>query len=333
MLYFLLLIAVAAGGYFAFRYFSLCKALRNADLELQEIQKDPTQNHILHLPLPNRSLEGLLGTINSTLAELKDERLTYQKREEEFQQQIAHVSHDLRTPLTVILGYLKYIKKTELKGKQAGTFSETLPEALETIERKAKAMSRLVAQFYDFSLLSVQNCEYSDQEMDACRILRETLLDSYQLLEEKSLSVEAALPDCPIPAKGNPEALERIFSNLFQNAGRYASSFLKIRLSKQPENICITFTNDAEQLSPQDIPCLFKRFYMQNAARTQSGTGLGLTIAKSLAESMGGSLTAELIALEEGANTAMDSPTTGQAKPQSISPTTALQFTLTLKPM
>ena len=312
MLYLLLLIAALAGGYFAFRYFSLCRALRKADLELQEIQKDLTQNRILRLPLPNRSLEGLLGTMNSALAELKAERINCQKREKEFQQQIAHISHDLRTPLTVILGYLKYIRNTEFSENQIKTKpkeeSQTLIEALETIEQKAQAMSRLVAQFYDFSLLSAQGYGCVIQEVDVCRILRESLLGSYQLLEEQCLNVEAALPEFPIPAKGNPEALERIFANLFQNAGRYASAYLKITLSKQPEKICITFTNDAEHLSPQDIPCLFERFYMQNPARTQSGTGLGLTIAKSLAEAMGGSLTAELIA-------------------------TALQFTLTLEPV
>lgn len=305
MILIVLLIAIIAGGYFAFRYFTLCHALCKVGLELQEIKKDLTQNRILHLPLPNKSLEMLLGTVNSTLAELKTERLNYRKREKEFQQQIAHISHDLRTPLTVILGYLKYIKKMES--------TEKLAEALGIIEQKAQAMSRLVAQFYDFSLLSAQGYACAIQELDACRMLREALLGSYQLLEEKRLDVEAHLPNCPIPAKGDPEALERIFANLFQNAGRYASAFLKIELSQQPEKVCITFTNDAGHCTPEDIPYLFERFYRKDPARSQSGTGLGLTIAKSLAEAMGGSLTAELI---EGEGAAP-----------------ALQFTLVLMPL
>ena len=99
------------GGYFAFRYFALKRALREMNRDLLEIQKDVSRNQILHLPLPDRALEQAMESVNGTLEEVRRQRLEYEKRETEFQKQMEDISHDLRTPLTVILGYLKWMKR------------------------------------------------------------------------------------------------------------------------------------------------------------------------------------------------------------------------------
>ena len=287
MIYVFCMAGIIAGGYFALRYFSIKRALRDADLELQEIRKDLTQNQILHLSAPDKDLEQFIHSINHALEDMKKERQSCQKREKVFQQQMENISHDLRTPLTVILGYLKYIRSKESQPKH-------LEETLETIERKARAMEKLVSQFYDISRLASQDYELSIQRLDVCRLLREALTDNYQTLAQKDLKIETHLPNHPVFTHGDTQALERIFSNLLQNAGRYALTFFRAELLEYPGKACIRFTNDSSKLAPQDIPHLFERFYMQDAARSQSGTGLGLTIAKSLAEAMGGALTAEL---------------------------------------
>ena len=107
-----LLLAVAA-GYLAFRYFSLKGALRKLDWDLQEICRELSDNRILRLPLPDRDLEKLTESVNASLADIRQERLSYEIREREFQQLIENISHDLRTPLTVILGYLKWMRRGE----------------------------------------------------------------------------------------------------------------------------------------------------------------------------------------------------------------------------
>lgn len=286
MIYLLFAVLLFAGGYFTLRCFLIKHALKEACRELQEIQKDLSQNQILHLAAPDQDLEHLLCATNRMLEDLRRERQNYEKREKQFQHQIEQISHDLRTPLTVILGYLKFLKQAD--GSDAA-------EILEIIERKTYAMEHLVSQFYDFSRLSSHDCQITLQQVDAGRILREALLDHYQILERSQMVLEHTLPTHPVMALGDPWALERIFANLFQNAGRYGTGFLKISLEEQPGNICIQFTNGAESLRPEDVPHLFERFYMQDFARTKSGTGLGLAIAKSLAESMKGSLTASCI--------------------------------------
>lgn len=298
MIYLFFTAAILACFCFAFHYFSLRHALRDASLQLQEIQKEIDQNQILFLPIPNKHLERLLHTLNEILEEVRRERQDYEKREKAFQQQIANISHDLRTPLTVILGYLKLMEHAKDPSAAAESLiltSEELTESLQIIEKKARAMEKLVSQFYDFSRLTSPDYLLSIQPLDVCRLLRESLLASHQLLDQNSLHIKSTLPDHPVMVQGDPEALERIFSNLFQNAGRYADTFLHIELQEHADKICLLFSNDTILLSPEDIPHLFDRFYVQDRARTCQGTGLGLPIAQSLAKSMKGTLTVTVL--------------------------------------
>ena len=100
----LTLLLATAAGYLAFRYFALKNALQKADQDLREILEDLSQNRIVRLPLPDRDLEKFTGSVNATLEEIRRERLSYEEREARFQELIENISHDLRTPLTVILG-------------------------------------------------------------------------------------------------------------------------------------------------------------------------------------------------------------------------------------
>lgn len=288
----LFIIVVVTGGYFTFRYFSLIYAIEKVTRELDDMQQDLTQNQILHLPLPCRQLGRLLSSFNVTLEEIQKERQKYAKREKEFQKQIENISHDLRTPLTVILGYLKLIKKSQ---SNQTTVNEELEEAMDIVRHKAEIMKNLVTQFYDFSRLNAGDYQLSLGKVDVARTLRESLMGNYQILEQTHLEIEIDIPERPIWGSGDEGALERIFLNLFQNAGRYADTFLYISIKEYEGNVSVSFTNDTQILSEDDLSHLFKRFYMQNDSRNQGGTGLGLTVAKSLAEGMGATLDAAVL--------------------------------------
>ena len=211
MLWVLFSVAIVIAVYFATRFFLLKKAMKEANREFQDILKDIQQNQILHMAMPDKELEN--------------------KRERAFQSEIENISHDLRTPLTVILGYLKL-----MKGQK-----ETDMEMVETIERKAKTMQRLVTDFYDLSRLSARDYEVEIKETDVGRILRESLMDSYHILEKRALELEAEIPEHIIEVLGDASALERIFLNLIQNAGRYAQSFLHVFVREQKQQGWICF--------------------------------------------------------------------------------------------
>lgn len=284
MIYILIIIAVI-GIYFAFRYVSLLYAFRKMIKEMQEIREDLTQNQMLHLPVPNRHLAAVMSEFNNTLEEIQKERQKYEKREKEFQKQIENISHDLRTPLTVILGYLKFVKNRKYLEQ-----NEELKETLKIIEHKAETMKSLVTQFYEFSRLNAGDYKLKLNNVDISRILRESLVGNYQFLEQSDLKVDIDIPEHPIWVIGEEAGLERIFLNLMQNAGRYADTSLNIMVKETEKNVTISFINDTTRLSEEEAYHLFDRFYMQDSSRNQEGTGLGLTVAKSLAEEMGGTL-------------------------------------------
>ncbi|HJD28102.1 MAG TPA: HAMP domain-containing histidine kinase [Candidatus Blautia avicola] len=292
----LLFLALIIGGFFAFRYFSLLYAMKKTEEEIREIQQDLTQNQMLHLPVPSPALGRLLNSFNKVLEEIREERISYEQREKEFQKQIENISHDLRTPLTVILGYLRMLKKHP----QAGPAKDPeLADTLRILEQKAERMNTLVNQFYDYSRLCAGDFKMEMEKTDLSRVLRESLMENFRILEEAHLKVEADLPSHPLWIMGNQPALERIFLNMFQNGGRYAESVFQIAVKEEDQEIFISFTNDTKKLSPEDLPRLFDRFYIQDSARSQGGTGLGLTVARSLAEEMGGTLEVSVPELPE----------------------------------
>lgn len=291
---FLFLVALFLAMYFCIRLYILKKALRETDSELQEIQKNLTQNQVLHLPLPDKDLEILMNTINSALDEIREERKKYIKHEHEFQSQIEAVSHDLRTPLTVILGYLKLLQKQE----QNNAITDEQREMLNTIIRKAQSMEKLIAQFYDYSRLTASDYKLPLEEIDAGKILREVFVDNCLMLETAHLQVYTDFANHPIYVKGEKGALERILTNLLQNVGRYANSFLRLAIKKDGKRVQIIFENDTQKISAKDIPYLFEPFYTNDLSRNQGGSGLGLTIAKGLAEEIDGELEAHIISCD-----------------------------------
>ena len=223
------------------------------------------------------------------MEEIQKERQKYEKREKGFQKQIENISHDLRTPLTVILGYLKFVKNKEYVVQD-----KELREILDIIELKGETMKNLVAQFYEFSRLNAGDYTLKPDKVDMSRILRESLLGNCQILEGTNLEVNINIPEYPVWVMGDGAALERIFLNLLQNAGRYARTYLNIRMRETEKDVSVFFANDAEGVSKEMVSHLFDRFYIQDASRNQGGTGLGLTVAKLLAEEMGGTLDARL---------------------------------------
>ena len=290
MIYVILAALALAAICFSIRFYALKHSIREACRELEEIRKEPDQDRILHISVPDRSMEKLLQSMNLTLKEIRSEGQQYRKREKQFQEQIENISHDLRTPQTVILGYLRLLREkegTEYKGAE-------LEEILGLMERKARFLEQLVSRFYSFSRLTAGDFRLKLCRIDAGRILRETLTDNYRVLQETRLTVDADIPEHPVWIWGEQEALERIFSNLCQNAGRYAESFLRISVNEKKEQTEIHFENDTNRITEEEAEHLFERFFVPDNSEKQGSTGLGLTIARYLAEAMGASLEAEL---------------------------------------
>lgn len=284
MIYLILAAAVLAANYFCIRCILLQRAVKEAAEELREITEDLEQNRIVKLPGPQHELEMLLEEVNRNLEAIRRTRVTYQEKEHTLQKQIENISHDLRTPLTSILGFLDLIDEE--------TLHEEDRESLEIVKKKARSLKKLIAQFYDLSRLTAGDYEVDVQKVDIGRILRETVLDSYQELIRKELDVIMDIPDEAIFALADEDGLERIFINLVQNAGRYAQNTLRVSIRESTDHVTVLMENDTKYLDEDEVDSLFDRFYTSDHSRSEGSTGLGLPIARYLAENMGGELTA-----------------------------------------
>lgn len=287
MIYFLLIFIFTLALYLAYRLFLLRHSVSRADKELRSISDAPGENRIVKLVAPDRELEMLLRAINGNLETVREERLKYQRHEQQLKEQIENISHDLRTPLTAILGYLKMI--------DAGSLSVEDREYLEIAIKKSRMLQALVAQFYELTQVTSDEFRLKLRQVDIARILKETSLEYYELIEKEKIQFHMDVPDVPVIIQGDVQALERIFSNLIQNSMRYAKSEFCIRLlcGSGSDGVQLIFENDIEQEAEIDNPDrLFDRFYIQEKSRSRGGTGLGLTISKHLVEAMNGTIEA-----------------------------------------
>lgn len=288
MIYILPVIAVSIiAVYFFARYRLLCKSIKKTDMTLQAIIQMIEENQILKLAVPGKEMEGLLVTINRSLENVRHEHIRYLQREKELKKQIEDISHDLRTPLTSMIGYLKMIEKENLNQEDQ--------QSLEVVIRKSYFLERLLSQFYDISRLTADGYELKIESIDIGRILKETIVDHYQEFAIKNLQLDMDISAQAVYAWGNMEAMERVVSNLIQNACRYGKSKLKIYLEVSGDAVVINFENNVEDFGEKDVDKIFGRFYTVDNARSQGSTGLGLTISKSFMEKMGGGLSASLI--------------------------------------
>lgn len=295
MIYFVLAVFIFLTGYLLFRLVQLKRAMKEAAKELEEISANLDANRILRLSAPNRSYERLLGAINKNLLAIREKRIFYEKKELAFKREIENISHDLRTPLTAILGYLQMLKEAPL--------SEQQKEYLGIVVRRAGNMQELTNRFYELCQVTDRDYHIKLSDIDAGRILREACVDHYELLKKSELDMELQIPDKPLMIRGEKEALERIVHNLLQNASRYAESKLCVSANedKQSGVVNIVFSNDVlPKKRVADPARLFERFYMQEQARRNDGSGLGLTITKALVRHMNGEIAAEYEETEGG---------------------------------
>ncbi|MFR4803085.1 MAG: histidine kinase dimerization/phospho-acceptor domain-containing protein [Eggerthellaceae bacterium] len=211
-------VAVLALGsaVFAVRCALLKRSLRRANGELAEIVRGLEDNRIVKLPQPDKDLEALLGTVNHALAAVREQGVAYARHEAELKAQVESISHDLRTPLTAIVGYLALLDE---EGMDADTRA-----SLATVRRKADALQRLIAQFYELSQARNEDAPLACEPVEAGRLVRESVAGRYRLFEERGLEVRLRVPDRPVRVRGDEGALERVVENLVHNAGKYARS-------------------------------------------------------------------------------------------------------------
>lgn len=284
----ILIILLIPSVYFSARFFLLSKNIKDSTIELKEICKNIELNRSLKYFSHDKNFENLLIVINDYLEESQRNKIKYIRREWEIRKEIENISHDLRTPLTSILGYIELLNDINIS-------DEEKEEYLSIIKRRSNGLYKLVEIFYDLSRLEANEYKFNMEKIDINKELREQILLFYNDFENKNIDVEVNLLNEEVFVEADKTALDRVFTNLFQNSVKYCKGELKVSLEKIKDKVKITLINTSGELTESDVERLFDRFYIKDTARSSSSSGLGLTITKLLIEKMNGEIKAEIV--------------------------------------
>lgn len=220
----------------------------------------------------------LAAEINAQLRLLRDQRRRYQQGDLELKEAVTNVSHDLRTPLTAICGYLDILEETEDMGQ--------IRRCLAIIRERTDAMKTLTEELFRYSVTTSAVDDLKPEPTSLNDLLETSLAAFYGVLTGRGITPQITMPEQPVICALDRDSMLRVLNNILSNAAKYSEGDLVVILRESGELI---FENSAKRLTDLDAQRLFHRYYTVESA--QGSTGLGLSIAKQLTEKMGGSIT------------------------------------------
>lgn len=300
MLPFLLFVCVCAITGLLWKLFLLRKSLRETAENLEEILSQDT-NRLITVSSRDKAVRSLVCRLNGQLLLLRRARHRYECGDRDLNESITNISHDLRTPLTALSGYMALLKKEE--------HTPASLRYMDIMEGRLAAMKQLTEELFGYSLVRSPQ-EEEPKKLSLKHTLEDILVSFYAAFSSKGITPLIQLPASPVIRTLEPSSLRRVFENIINNAVKYSAGALTVTLT---EDGTVTFINPAPGLTPVDTARLFDRFYTVESIRAagteafpakdsgskadgadtrQSSTGLGLSIARHLVERMGGTISA-----------------------------------------
>ncbi|XZH21028.1 sensor histidine kinase [Clostridium perfringens] len=263
------------------------KEINRLTLELKKLNREGKIEK-LRLSLPNKNIENLVVEINTLIDDKRKMENIYKEKDMELREAIANMSHDLRTPLTSIMGYVYLLNDDKLN-------KEERKEYLKIIEKRALVLNDLITNFYGLSRIQADQYEIKFEPVKLELVLGEIIAAFYETLDYKFGEPEINIEEGLGPVLGDKQALNRIFTNLIENIIKHGEGEVKISLKKKNKYIVMEFSNNAEDLEYKDVNRIFEKFFTKDRMRTGQNTGLGLAIVKLLVEKQGQKIEAKKV--------------------------------------
>ena len=249
-----------------------------ADAFADRLQTDT--NTLIDISSRDKHMRHLADTVNIQLQKLRTEHHRFRQGDTELKNAVTNISHDLRTPLTAICGYLALLEKEEK--------TETVKRYIDIIRNRSEMLTLLTEELFRYSVILSKDSDIAREPVVLNKVLEESIAAAYAALNERNIVPGIQMPEEKVVRMLDRAALSRVFSNLLNNAIKYSEGDLEITLRETGE---IIFTNTAHGLNEVEVGKLFDRFFTVESAR--KSTGVGLTIARYLTEQMGGNISAE----------------------------------------
>ncbi|WP_254915715.1 sensor histidine kinase [Bacillus thuringiensis] len=286
MMIFIVILSVIAIFIFFVRFYLLKKELKHVSQQLKQINKKVISKKI-DLTFYDKDLENLAAHINKQI-DLTNEAVAETLRtKKDFKQAIASMSHDIRTPMTSILGYIQFLDSEDIT-------PEKREQYLTNTKTGALRLKDLLDDFFELSVIESPDHPLKIESVKLNTLLLNSLFNFYDDFQKAQIKPTILIPEEEIYIMADSSAVKRVIENLITNAIKHSYKEVTIQLVKHSSAVQLNIINPANQLKEKDLPFLFDRFYKVDQARKEKGTGLGLFIAKSLMTKMNGNLSAEL---------------------------------------
>lgn len=280
MEYIVIFILSAAVFFFGAKYILIKRQLKSVSKQLEE-----SEDRLISVEFVDDELEEIVVKINRMIAHIQSIRAEGEKSNEALKQSIADISHDMRTPLTSVIGYLQLAKK------ECG--EEELKEKIDIALERALYCNRLINDFFEISVLDAKGLAPVLEKVDMTEMLCELILANVANFEEKGITPKFSGADSTVFAYVDRDMMTRVLQNLISNSIKYTSGNIVFAISVE-DRVILTVSNPTEEKTI-DTEHIFERFYRQDKSRSVSGSGLGLYLCRQLVEAMGGSIEAELV--------------------------------------
>lgn len=278
----ILLFTCIISSILGFHLVRIKRQLHDITSQLDERANEKVEKKIT-VALIDNDLSKLAAAINRNLDLQKRLRIDIRSNDLQLKDSIANLSHDLRTPLTSILGYLQLSQDPKCTPTQR-------TEYLKIVEDKAHALKRMVNSLYELSVLDVKETPLKKEKLDLNLLLSNILADQYELFHRLGITLNASLLNHPIWITGDSFACTRIIQNLLSNSSYYAKENVIINLKSSESHAFFSICNPAPNIEDEDVKHLFERFYSADKSRNSCGSGLGLYIVKTMVEKMNGEI-------------------------------------------
>jgi Signal transduction histidine kinase len=278
-----LILFMVTAAFLFYKNRMLRKQIHTIASDLHRIQTSDSDEKVMLFTSEN-NIVFLIEQINRALEARQKARTDYRKSELKAKRMLSNISHDIKTPLTVILGYLEIMCLD----------SKYNTIMLKKVENKANQLMELINEFFTLAKVEAGDFDLSLTRVHMNEFCKEIMIDFYELLTEKEILVDIQIPENDLFVYSNPEALKRILLNLISNAIRYGSDgkYLGLCLRYDERKLWVDITDKGAGIEKAEQEHVFDRLYTSDGTRNKhvQGNGLGLTIAKELTEKLNGKL-------------------------------------------
>lgn len=277
----ILIILVLAAYLFFYK-----KQLRLLIKQLQLIEGEDT-NIGLSSTFEAKEFTEIILIVNKIIRKHRNIEIKLKKVNRSFKESITSISHDIRTPLTSVRGYIQLLGKEE-------SISKKQQEYIKVIENRFEAVSKMLNQLFEYARIEAGELVLEKEPVAVQNVLCEVLSSFYHQFTERKEEPTISLPEEMICIEGDYNAFSRVIENILNNALRHGIEEYAISLQKEGNMCKIRVANRTDSIEEYDLDRIFERFYTTDKSRNKKGTGLGLAIAKKLVEQMEGEISASL---------------------------------------